>query len=320
MKRFINYLMLVYSSYLIFLTNTFAASDDVNICEDMSYVIRNFGYILTFIKILLPAIIIIFGVTKFIRVVINGDAKEYTKAVKSMLISFIASVIIFLIPPLIGAILTMVTSYDKEESETKACIACLTHPRSDECSNAVTNSRNKEEDSKKEEESKKKENESIAKKNSNKIQNKTKIKPRADGNNTLFNQSGNQSDISGNTTSNNTTPGEPTEATKKIGAVSTEATNKAVQEVKKQKEKVKKQQEQVKKQSLWDFLFPWKNNNTIVRIPESDKQDKKQTNKKQSSQNNKTNNNDLLNPKNNKKTNNNQTIIDVLKSTLNMKK
>lgn len=106
-----------------------------NICgnESILNAVQIIGWILNFIKILVPLALIILGMVDFGKATISSDEKALSKATSSLIRRFIVGVIIFFIPTIVFALLNITNVSD--ESNTSGsfvrCTKCLLKPGSE---------------------------------------------------------------------------------------------------------------------------------------------------------------------------------------------
>ena len=99
------------------------------------------GKILFIFKIVIPLLIIIFGMIDLGKAVISSDEKEIKNATTSIMRRLIAAIVIFFVPTIVDAIFNMVGDFskDKETAGYNLCEKCLTKPYSDECTKPGNN-------------------------------------------------------------------------------------------------------------------------------------------------------------------------------------
>lgn len=107
-----------------------ALADVADFCSgDMLDIWRTVGNILLVFKIVIPLLLIIFGMIDLGKAVISSDDKAVSKAAKSLLNRVIAAVVVFFIPTLIGFIIGLVGSFDGEAKEAyDNCATCISDP------------------------------------------------------------------------------------------------------------------------------------------------------------------------------------------------
>ena len=110
------------------------------ICSDLWEIWQIIGWVLWIFKIVIPIIIILFGMIDLGKAVVASKDDEIKKSVKSLVMRAIAGVIIFFIPTLVGAIFSLVGEF-RDDAEYKAeyeiCKECITHPGDTACDEAV---------------------------------------------------------------------------------------------------------------------------------------------------------------------------------------
>lgn len=103
------------------------------VCSGLKDVWQIVGYVLMVFKIVIPILIIIFGMIDLGKAVVASKDDEIKKAVKSLAMRAVAGVFIFFIPNLVGLIFGMVNSFDKT-GEYSICETCIVYPG--ECQDA----------------------------------------------------------------------------------------------------------------------------------------------------------------------------------------
>ena len=95
------------------------------------------GKILFVFKIVIPLLIIIFGMIDLGKAVISSEEKAIKEATSSIIRRLIAAVVIFFIPTIVGAVFSLIGEFDKEQKgDYTICKDCLVHPYEDAtCSN-----------------------------------------------------------------------------------------------------------------------------------------------------------------------------------------
>lgn len=137
MKKLIKYSSL----FIILFTPSIIFADEleitpVDICSSNSGTLKVFqvvGYILYIIKILVPVIIIVLGSIEFGKAAISKDEKSIMIAANSLVNKFILGVLIFMIPTLLDAALSLVSDAEETAQDYETCTTCLLSPFSDEC-------------------------------------------------------------------------------------------------------------------------------------------------------------------------------------------
>lgn len=120
----------IFSSFLFSKIVFAAGSAKLNFCEE-SGVQRAFqilGYALFILKIIIPIIIIIFGIIDFAKAIIASDDSAIKKSTTTLIKRVIAGVIIFLIPTIIYFAFELIDGYSSDDSTYYKCINCMTNP------------------------------------------------------------------------------------------------------------------------------------------------------------------------------------------------
>ena len=108
-------------------------------CSDLAPIWQIIGWVLWVFKIVIPIIIIIFGMIDLGKAVVASKDDEIKKSVKSLVMRAISGIVIFFIPTLVGAIFSLVGEFKNDPvytKEYKICKQCITKPNGT-CQNYV---------------------------------------------------------------------------------------------------------------------------------------------------------------------------------------
>lgn len=98
---------------------------------DMLDIWQVIGWILFVFKIVIPIIIIVFGMIDLGKAVVASKDDEIKKALKSLMMRAIAGIVVFFIPTLVGLIFSIVGGFQDDEQVQQAyenCRDCITNP------------------------------------------------------------------------------------------------------------------------------------------------------------------------------------------------
>lgn len=113
---------------------------NVTFCAETATIWQFVGNLLLVFKVIIPVIIIILGIIDLGKAVIASNEDEIKKASTSLLKRFIAGVVIFFIPTLVGVLFGLVGSFKTEDGMQKdfnICKSCISSPNSTACTGAV---------------------------------------------------------------------------------------------------------------------------------------------------------------------------------------
>ena len=88
-----------------------------SICTSLSPIWQIIGWVLWVFKIVIPIVIIVFGMIDLGKAVVASKDDEIKKSVKSLVMRAIAGIIIFFIPTLVGAIFSLVGEFNDNREE-----------------------------------------------------------------------------------------------------------------------------------------------------------------------------------------------------------
>ena len=109
---------------------------DGEFCMESAKAWQLVGKILVVFKIVIPLLLIIFGMIDLGKAVISSEEKAIKEATNSLLRRAIAAVVIFFVPTIVNAVFGLVSSFGEASDATKYdnCRGCLVHPNSaDKC-------------------------------------------------------------------------------------------------------------------------------------------------------------------------------------------
>lgn len=102
-------------------------------CANSANVWQTVGYVLMVFKIVIPILLIIFGMIDLGKAVIASKDDEIKKATKSLAMRAISAVVIFFIPTFIGIIMGLVGTFSEVQDDFNVCKACISNPMDEDC-------------------------------------------------------------------------------------------------------------------------------------------------------------------------------------------
>ena len=101
----------------------------IDFCAKTANVWSVLGFVLLVFKIVIPLLIIIFGMIDLGKAVVSSADDEVKKAIKSLAFRIIAGVIIFFIPTLVSVVFNLIAGFNKEASDDyEVCSICISNP------------------------------------------------------------------------------------------------------------------------------------------------------------------------------------------------
>lgn len=88
------------------------------VCGQLSSFLALVGYVVTIFKIVIPLLLIVFGMLDVGKSVVAGKPDEVTKNLKSFAMRCIAGILVFFIPSIVGALMTAVAGTPSNETTT----------------------------------------------------------------------------------------------------------------------------------------------------------------------------------------------------------
>lgn len=109
----------------------------MSFCSETKDIWIFLGNILNVVKIVIPILILAFGIMDFGKAVVASKDDEIKKALKSLLFRILSGTVIFFIPVLIKFAFGLVDSFSGDlEKDYNVCVACLTGPKGNSCQNS----------------------------------------------------------------------------------------------------------------------------------------------------------------------------------------
>lgn len=119
-------------SKLIFLG--YDVGTEAGFCSASASIWQTLGYVLMVFKIVIPILLIVFGMIDLGKAVIASKDDEIKKATNALLKRAIAAVVIFFIPTIVGVLMGIVGKFAQVKDDFDICKACISNPNSSLCS------------------------------------------------------------------------------------------------------------------------------------------------------------------------------------------
>lgn len=112
---------------------------DVNFCTETANLWQIVGWVLLVFKIIIPILLIVFGMLDLGKAVVASKDDEIKKAGKSLGFRAASAIVIFLIPTIIGFIMGFVSDFKSSGAKTDfdICQKCIVRPNGNACINAA---------------------------------------------------------------------------------------------------------------------------------------------------------------------------------------
>lgn len=103
----------------------------VEFCAKTSIIWQIVGYIFLILKIVIPLLLIIFGVIDFSKAVMAGKDDSVKGALQSLMWRAIAAVVIFFIPTIVNVVMGFISNFAESgaKSDFKVCQTCIVDPK-----------------------------------------------------------------------------------------------------------------------------------------------------------------------------------------------
>lgn len=109
--------------------NNNVSLEDSEYCGKLKEPLKFIGNIVLIVKILIPIIIIGFGMIDFFKAIVGSKDDEIKKSSRSLIFRCVAGVVIFFIPTIVSLIFSLVDSFANIEGEFNACQKCVLNVR-----------------------------------------------------------------------------------------------------------------------------------------------------------------------------------------------
>ena len=97
-------------------------------CANSANIWQLVGYVLLVFKIVIPILLIIWGMLDLGKAVIASKDDEIKKATKSLDFRDISGIVIFFLPTLVGVIMGFVSNFSEVQDDWRVCRQCITDP------------------------------------------------------------------------------------------------------------------------------------------------------------------------------------------------
>ena len=102
-------------------------------CAETASVWKVLGYLVLIIKIVIPLLLIIFGMIDLGKAVIASKDDAIKSSVSSLVKRFIAAIAIFFVPTLVSAVFNMIGITADDTKDYNICVQCVTNVNSSTC-------------------------------------------------------------------------------------------------------------------------------------------------------------------------------------------
>ncbi|MBR1748606.1 MAG: hypothetical protein IJ743_02280 [Bacilli bacterium] len=106
-------------------------SEAFGFCANTANVWQIVGYIFMVFKIVIPILLIIWGMLDLGKAVVGAKDDEIKKATKSLAMRAISAIIIFFLPTLVSMVMGLIGSFGDVQEDWKVCRTCITTPNGD---------------------------------------------------------------------------------------------------------------------------------------------------------------------------------------------
>ena len=101
---------------------------DVNFCSETIAIWQVVGKVLLVVKIVIPLLVIIFGLIDIGKSVVASKPEEITKSFKSFLFRLGAAIAIFFVPSIVSFGIKLANGFDEVSTDYQICADCIASP------------------------------------------------------------------------------------------------------------------------------------------------------------------------------------------------
>lgn len=110
-------------------SNNTISIDETEYCGKLKEPLKFVGRILQIVKIVIPLLIIAFGIIDLFHAIVGSKDDELKKSIRSLVFRCIAGVVIFFLPTIISIVFSLIDSWANIEGEFNACQKCVLNVR-----------------------------------------------------------------------------------------------------------------------------------------------------------------------------------------------
>ena len=104
-------------------------SETLGFCANTANIWQIVGIALLIFKIVIPILLIIWGMLDLGKAVIASKDDEVKKSVKSLAMRAVSAVIIFFIPTIVSLVMGLISNFNESAKEDwQVCRSCITNP------------------------------------------------------------------------------------------------------------------------------------------------------------------------------------------------
>lgn len=105
-------------------------------CVNTANIWQVVGYLLLVVKIVIPIMLIVWGMLDLGKAVVAAKDDEIKKATKSLAMRAVSAVLIFFIPTIVNVVLGIISNFSESgaQDDWQVCRKCITAPGDGECS------------------------------------------------------------------------------------------------------------------------------------------------------------------------------------------
>ena len=106
-------------------------SEAFGFCANTANVWQIVGYIFMVFKIVIPILLIVYGMIDLGKAVVASKDDEIKEATKSLAFRAVAAIFIFFLPTIVGMVMGLIGSFGDVQEDWQVCRTCITTPNGD---------------------------------------------------------------------------------------------------------------------------------------------------------------------------------------------
>ena len=98
----------------------------LDFCYDSADLMNFLHTVLVIFKIVIPVLLIIFGMIDLGKAVVSSDEKAIKQSTGSLIKKLVAALVIFFLPTIVSAVINVVSGENETKYGSTACVKCVT--------------------------------------------------------------------------------------------------------------------------------------------------------------------------------------------------
>ena len=116
-----------------FMNMDFTPGTTEGFCANTANIWQIVGYVLLVLKIVIPILVILYGMLDLGKAVVAAKDDEIKKATKQLGFRALAAIAIFFVPTIVGLLVNMLSVFSDARDDFQVCKTCITSPNGTDC-------------------------------------------------------------------------------------------------------------------------------------------------------------------------------------------